>query len=1080
MGLDRTQTLAGLLRPDPRFELWDAESGEYDAAGGQLATLQGQTPVAGVPARNRATQLALRAYGSQEESLRVHSTRAGLPLVDRAGMLWRPLTAPDSQLRGSDMPSTCLSFEGWHIAGTTYYAPHVVRLDTDALLGVWWRSGNGIWVRRRDADGTLQPEVLVSGITAFNPYPCLLQDPDSGRVYLYCWRAGTNYWTIQAFYSDDDGDTWSQIGDVLEETISAATYPTVYRLRVAGWNGQVCLVGHLRLGAVGVPYRDVLGTWAASDGGVTFRRVAIQSGNTDHGIRPDIVTLPSGGFLVAAIRWDTAAGSPVVALWQLGSADEALGTVGEISNTSAAPGGTQLGTRAGGPANYTLDDADLALVQDDDGSQYLLVRAVDGAAFLTWCPVLRSTDDGVTWNACGESTRYAGPGQSWSDLHTDQLSPEDWAAVAQRGRVVVLSGHRRLGAITGSLSAYYLGGFSTHPMPARGGFVWPTTRVAWDRPWYGIGAMDEAGYAAAGPGVVSLVLGGVSIVGARTYTDPLGAATTGVLAECSVTPAAASSGQVRIITDSGAAGRHIQVLFNDISIQAFDGTTGAPVAAAVAVPAARYRIRVDLLGADVLVWACADTTYEDRLWTLIASGALADHGGGVGPVVEWLTTAGTVVWHEGHYSEGLYAGDHWHTWGPQERMPRSVVPSGVWLGRGVRTAALTGPTIHGDTWDIVPTWEYPPEALDSRQYPSPSHPWRSRLFSEMDPTTDHIRISYRVGTAVERTLGELMAAWADGMNVGEVELWLRYGGAWHYVATVGTDDVALSVYGQTMTPRLPTPGGAATWRRDELADAGVEVIDPGTGLSLWTGRIEANTPGSTRTSGTALRPDLVVTTSTAGLAANVEARLWPRRALLAWLASDFATEIQGAQLRIPVRLGVGPWVPPGPPPEGYAEIGCLEIGAVWAWGRPYGFGRRLDHEPGTELVTAEDGTRSAVEHHEVRRVVELSWPDGVPGGDWLTGTAPDYVTADTGGTPVAWWRDTPVDVADQLRALAGAATIVVYLPEIDRPPTTGYHHWGRGAVRGRVTDAVALDGVRGQEGSSEGWRLQALVIEEEL
>jgi hypothetical protein len=87
---------------------------------------------------------------------------------------------------------------------------------------------------------------------------------------------------------------------------------------------------------------------------------------------------------------------------------------------------------------------------------------------------------------------------------------------------------------------------------------------------------------------------------------------------------------------------------------------------------------------------------------------------------------------------------------------------------------------------------------------------------------------------------------------------------------------------------------------------------------------------------------------------------------------------------------------------------------------------------------------------------------------------PDYIAAKTGGSPLAFKFDAPLEVQDQLRALQGAATVVIVCERIDQAGSGGKLQWAHGAFPARLTGTADLDNVRGTESYDEMARIQGI------
>jgi hypothetical protein len=112
--------------------------------------------------------------------------------------------------------------------------------------------------------------------------------------------------------------------------------------------------------------------------------------------------------------------------------------------------------------------------------------------------------------------------------------------------------------------------------------------------------------------------------------------------------------------------------------------------------------------------------------------------------------------------------------------------------------------------------------------------------------------------------------------------------------------------------------------------------------------------------------------------------------------------------------------------------------------------------------------------------VLLTWSNPVPTKGYQDTTVPAYLSMYTGGGPVGFRYDTPLDLADLMRELAGSDVPIVFLPKILRDSTGGHEQRALGAFLGRITSAsIDLDSVLGDELVDETLRVQEVEIEEE-
>jgi len=1097
MGIDKSgDSLRGILVPDSRREFWAGQSGEF-SAGAKISKLNSMSPIAGIPLPSQSGAMGLRASGPQTNILYTLTNKGGLPGTDECGMLWSDTDG--SGYRGCDLPNVSTAFEPLPQAGKVLRTPHIKALPNGKLIKTYWSDGVGVEVRVRDPDTTTWgAAVLVHAETATNPRPCLQIMP-GGRVHLYAFEA-LDATTLQIilYYSDDDGATWGNVGYVLADSIDLATYTNYYRIRTGYINGQMIMMLHLKLPATPAARDDVLSQWASSDGGHYFSEVYTQSGvDEDNAAASPEIVIDQGVILVGYIRaTDNGHGTDQIhAEWRrLGTAWYRYDYAPVLGTTYATAAAREWGVLTAAK----IDASFFAFWADDDGSLYCTGKDyTTGAA-----SIMRSIDHGATWIGTGTTARFTSLGQCWWDHNSTADIPLHFAAVAWRGKSVIVTGWKRAGAQEDAIGVVYLGGWQTTTMANRTSILRPTHRRGWERPGYSTSMPDGTGvWAKAGAGLavisadIYLVLTPTAVQTVTYSTSPVATLGQGLNAEWALQRAAGVGSSPRMqleLTEAGLPqkGYGIYVKLTDTHAQLWDMHVFPAMISEVLLPDTStgfYRIRMALRSDNGSAQIAPHDTTADTVWTTIGrSTALTDSGTHSGNLIEWgMDGGGTSAWIEWHYSAGSYSSAATWTAGQatRSRYPRPVLGSPVWFGLGVSLSADTGPTVVGDEWVTTPTAEYPVSNLDPTVEPSPRHPWRSRLYNDMTSLAiDEIRLAWTLGDVDEYGMSSLWGMWIDGANCAGLGIYLYYGGAWHHVKTTGYDTFSGVKAGSTLRVNIGgAESGGNKWRRGELDGAGVESVTMIVNASDWVGKIKTNRPGSTFIDipNKSMRFAATIEGNSVLLVAAPIVRLWPKRHLILINLDDYDKEIQGVQIRITKQPRVRPRSP-GNPYDGYFEIGKVVFGPIWAWGRDYSWGRSIGYEVSQDIVTAEDGTRIVRALAPMRRIVEMSWADGVDECSHLSEDLPDYVSFKDAGSAVSFLNDTPLDIADEVRQLQGAYTPVVYVPIIPRDSTGDYDQWGQGGVYGRITESVSVDTVLGQEGVDELMRLSKLVIEEEI
>jgi hypothetical protein len=1111
----------GLVRPDAGMTWLDSESGHYTAGGVRVSAMSEASPRTGIASPDQSTDMALRASGEQSEDMEIVCNRRGLPGLDEMSYLWRNATDSTIQLRGCDLPVPAAAWEPIDLTNSRYDF-HIISTPDDYLV-VCYQDFAGVTYTRTKAPGATSwgSEVTVDTSTIPDGYPCLLVLPrvDGYRLILYRWTDIASDYSVRGYYSDDQGATWTNDGLVLLSSIDVTTYATRGRLRAAYYNGQILLIGHLVANDTTTDIeRDRIVQWASSDGGGRFSRIVISDGldTANAGAFPDLCVW-RGQFVLGRLIYDSGVGGVVAAFRMLATAWNPWTSGSDTSDTSGLTSGQFWGVYVpgGGAADQYISVGELALWVDDVHAVYAASRHCAGTDQGAH-PIVRSatgTSPGPgsapVWTVMGDHQTY--PGGNNGSVWWNTGAPGAFTSVNNelygitgchhRARGVIVSSFQVAGAgKTNKYFAIYLGGWQSIPMPGLNQTMTPTTRGAWDhngaayhRPSQSIWAYTTSGGTeteALGPNgtLDQATPGGGGEYIWNTYAQTTTVAQ-GTICEHHV-DVDNGTAYVEVINGNGAAIEYnLQVRITPTFVVLYDLNTPGTIAS-LAYTGTSVRVRLAVRGSSVICWAMSiglfdadqtSSTLSDRLWTVVGSIPTATNGGGAlaAQIRFGIAPSSAASWMEWMFSAGKYTGNGLYTLPDRLRFGRSLTESPSWAGNAVKLAAVTGPAATGDTWQIEASAEYPVEAMLPTISPSPRHPHRTNTFTAAPATVVEARWTWTVAAADQQSTSVRWAALLDGLEIPEAEIHLYYSGAYHLAGSVGYWTFAGVKTGEVIRCNSGGALNTAVIRRDELVGCVIEEVTGGT-VSAARAYVTANEPGFMNTSaGNSL--NLVVTCDDLSSFGNSPTvRIHPRRALMVLDLEALSETFSRIQIRAPFNLpAVGAVTAPGWPANGYAEIGTFAAGPLWAWGTTHSWGYRLATDPDTELTTAEDGTRIPYQRAPIRRRWSLSWSDPVAMHE-MYDSSPDYISADAAGKAAAFHRSTPVDVADQLRSLAGSSTVVVYCPAIDSGGTGRPDRWADGAALARIVSSVEIDNVVGDENRDEVGRVQELTLEEEV
>ena len=1142
---DKSRSLyRGIMIPDGDIsQIWEDES-TIDQAGNR----------AGIPATVSDTETVIEAAGHQHDtgdgrSLDVLTSRGGYPGPGGSGFVWRqPLaTSPnDQEYRGWDVPHQISAWENVDFRNNPGYNRHgdlitVTREDgTDYMLCAYDVAAApvvSVFVRKREdlvwAGASAPSGSFQTYAAGYYCHPAVLVLP-AGRVLVFYWIYDhpNNVAQLQMAYSDDEAATWTTGGEyTLIEPIDTTTIITK-RIRAAYKDGQILIVAHVSdtTPPAAGNVNDRLIQFASDDLGATFTTITEFSGiSQDHGGAAPDIGVVNETFLVV---WVSTELSHRPRIARLGSAFDPINPLSPDITFPYSCASYDL------PAGTAITEANLTIATDEDGAAYLFTTGFDllvstflGASGLA----ARSFDGGSTWEAIGTGTgtSFGEYGRWWGASPPGQvdvnIQPIDYTAAFYRGQVVLVHRYRNENSAViptpgeDSLCFMYLGSYSTVTLPGIELFKRDTKRVGlpvtWlpfsipseDGTWAQIGAGPATTEAIVSPGRLHLA---VAAGGAWRYstTPNTGngedevAYTDGFIGRFTYQNDPGSPGLQRVAIRVRASDSTYVQLNLDMSVVAGftvnDPIAGVPLAQWL--PGSLNKIQVfyavrgtsdggdpPVLGGECCVYARLWSPSEDRTWSLLYQGALANGGAATTSFIRWgdpeIITASDVYWYEFNACYGHTAslspltGEHFAQGqiNPGDLFPRNFSPTPLYVDADTRIAAVDGPTFEGDLWAIDHRHLFTADNVLPTVTPSPAGLWRSKTAS----WGDIIAFERNPDLQDAYQANDLYAIHFQNINFKRCTIEVKIAGVWTLVENLNLfEEFSYVREGHTIRPTgVLSPSMYAFY--NEFAGLKFEFNPDGL-ENNQTPTVIRNSEGvayegtTSKPSTLFLDPDSYneIITPASGVG-----HLW-------WQDFTFLFDTAGLAFE-GIRIKLCPFGTL--PKEGYYEAGLISPGAVAVFGWDYSRERILTKTPNVDLTTLRDGTRHAYQAGGRRRSVRFSWAEGVDESqlrqEWTNPDAPDYVKTANSGTPVALRQDGPFLMYGLVDRLNGSAVPIVYLPKIDYLPGGGLdtkqgdgRQYNRGAIYGRMVTPVTLEGVVGDENTSEVFRVNAVTIEEEL
>ena len=1066
MGTDRQRSqYEGILRFDRRVTGIDAAN----------TTATEDAPQAGPITADAgfSTEAVLVASGTPAagDTLEIIGLKAGPPGANRCGFGWRESGA--ASWLGWDVPSVISRFENVDdasVVGVGFGHPDVIPMDSgDLLILGGAESASVVGVSKRVWSGggygskisPVYSETANSTADFLHPRGVKLE---SGRILVYhCVHDLTNTEMQVRMLYTDDGLTFTEgEAGVLAFAVDLSS-DSCERLRVARSpdTGQFLMTIELLDVATGLVRK--IRQFASRDGArfvVVGADVTITQGHD---------TACAGGFFLTI--FDTAGQGNVK---RLGSAFAAL---------SAAPNvvASQIGTNSAGNG--------FAIVASDSGTIYVYGGNRTFGI---------SDDAGATWNTgAADIIRWNGAG-------TD---PTNVSGAWYRGQVVLVMNQTTPAANALTISAMWLGGYADLTLPPERisqnvgrQMFWQTGWVAHDPPASFFVDNGTGG----GPTVARLADGSYRITNTAgttaAYDDETaaGAAYIETIAEAYFEATAA---QTSLIVRSGetATPNHTQIAIDvsGTSVQMFDVEGSANIgAAAVIVAGSSVGVRIAVKGRAATAWyQVVDDTTHTRQWIKLSTTAtLTETGAGLSDRVRLFAGASSETdWFSLAF---IRDGENVATVGrsmaadvalPSELFARGLPASGgAYVNDDVSIRGIDGPLLRGTEFSLELVHPSPVESIFPFEKASPR-----QVYQSASAAADQEIAFSLTGQAEEAHAGnDVIGVYVGNSNAQNVRLEGRNAaGAYSVITDISRAETGLA-YIRSGNTVYPDEFGATVvgeyYNRDELAGS-YFILSVGSGD---TRTIIGNTEGHWSRGSSVAEKRCVIylddaemdgTELTAGLTGAIV-----HRDTITYIHLKGSNTFRGYKLTLNDSAVSAVDAPPG----GKFRVGVAVVGPIAVFGKRQDAEYSITRSAQVETEELTDGTMRTRILAPSRRTVVVNFADGTDVTTARGPADPDYVsgTTSSGAEPIAHNRDVPLMIDGLLDEIDGAASLVVYCPNIpagagsSSAPDVVTLRAGRagGAVYGRIVGVVTQSAVVGDPMISEVLTGGSLTIREEV
>ena len=848
----------------------------------------------------------------------------------------------------------------------------------------------------------------------------------SGRLQVY--EVVNGY--LRLWYSDDEGDSWSFGGDkVASQQLASAPY----RACAAYSGGQVLYFAEFGTGQ------------------------SIQFGSNDMGLTLQYVTSTSTGQLTSISVSDKATGFIVAGNTATGAGTVAL----ESAFFSAYERGfTDL--------PYSPSTGSTSVVYDPAG--------------IVW---VWGTSSGVTFShvSYDQGSSFVQPSEYLGSFRMDSSSDfvNMYGAAWSQGRAITCTIPTATAASPDrDLRAIYWGGWSNKTLGQSEQSTADTKAAGFDRTWASFEDPQQNGWTLAASGGSDYLdnAGGfvVSTSGtARNFSQGTALASgVDVGARCRCQP-----NSITATFEVTTSQRGWLVEFGLGTITAKDAVSGITRGTANYVPADTSSIEIwceiDESNGVGIVWyrlnefassSNGKTGHRRREWVELARRALSSSA--LTPGVVWGNSAasGVSTWYSVQYGDnslGRFVITTGNTTAhAQETTLRGRALAGTTFAlQGQYITPAGGPSWRGETWELDTSALY---RVENTLNPNPRIGWRAT----QDAASEWI--AYRWAQADQAPESAVLAVVLRGCNAHEVSIQTHEGGVWvdRGDFTPGPRQLPAANTRDVLYPS----GGVATKYLQSNEYAGAKVYgytDASTAKSAYNvGRIKHHTEG--KWSNLAVLSPRVLADRLVGTSGMIDI-----------VPDDFVILLETENDLNGVRVKMDSNTPLAPTPEGFWQVGSVDLYWVYPFGDEYAWGRSVETQARVEATRTRDGQ---VKHRVTAppmRTLTLNWDPFDQSTVEADDADPDYITFDqTNDGQAASRGGTALVLEGMVRRLNGPAGTVLYIPKMPTVEDSALLDRRREFMVGRIQEAIGAAYVLGDELESEVVNPGAMVIEEEV
>jgi len=665
---------------------------------------------------------------------------------------------------------------------------------------------------------------------------------------------------------------------------------------------------------------------------------------------------------------------------------------------------------------------------DDDGVLYVAIGNDTDKSI----KLFTSSDNGVSWLKMSGDGTYGDANLFQPDSTNSEI--KELSGLQHEGRGVLLGQQGR------SIPRINLGGYSTRTFPAIVDFP----------KWYEYGRFDSNWIPLELPnnGIWNVTGGGSSVLG--TGSEYVRITTSANIRyffhniSTTVNEGTIFRTRVRVVSGGSSITNNIAIRCRiatgsndfDIFIR-FYGTgfrvidnndSGAVVHTESVSMTTERELIVSFQNDRVSIFHREHNNNNERVWDDVHVDRLRDGGGASTSFIYWghqnLSTAQS-EWSEFHFSEGDSTG---------EQMTGAIEPTAfrqypvtgdyLYLGGGVLISTAESPTYEGDTFSIVPRYDYNIERIIHDVSPSPRVQWRSESVSGSGVPAQ--RIAFVLNTDIMDSSNSYTDNNLNGFHLSNINFRtfniVRYNAGTSSWVTVDSVDTSAGMNGKfirngsTIVPAFTAGTDVFYLHFNECSNWIVELDD---GVNVYRRRVRHNSEGLWKSGFSGKQPVIHLEGCDNSEPVTGDVRFVPD--VVSIIVRGDGTGA-GWGIEIDAQKTI----------DNDFRIGTLLFGSVFVVAPTYGRGRSIEFSANNQIIETRDGTTIGRKIGNGGRIASIAWTDGVDTSPVMGDDPnPNYWTGKS-NLPVANYGDAPFQMLGLTRYVAGGVKPVVYLPAFEK------------------------------------------------